>query len=50
MKSRFLAKRVGKIGCALVRESAGLIIFFGCLLTEANEKKLYFRWIKSEAI
>ena len=46
MKPIFLAKGVGEIGCALGRESEGLIIF-GCLLREVNEKKFSFRWIKS---
>ena len=30
MKPRFLAKGVGEIGCALDRESEGLIIFYVC--------------------
>ena len=30
MKSRFLAKGVGEIGCALGRESEGLIILDVC--------------------
>ena len=39
MKPRFLAKGVGEIGCALGRESEGLIIF--CLLRETEGK--FFR-------
>ena len=44
-KPRFLAKGVGEIGCALGRESEGLIILM--FVREANEKKFSFRWIKS---
>ena len=51
MKPRFLAKRVGEIGCALgrerERERERRVDNFGCLLREANEKKFSFRWIKS---
>ena len=43
MKTRFLAKGVGEIGCALGRERERRVDNFGCLLREANEKKFRFR-------